>query len=71
MVRFRRSHAASSVDRNYGVHLAVVCAPDVVQFRSRFAELLAAERRDRFFDIFDTRAAAREWLARAASVDPR
>jgi hypothetical protein len=33
--------------------------------------LLATERRDRFFDIFDTRAAAREWLARAASVDPR
>jgi hypothetical protein len=29
------------------------------------------ERRDRFFDIFGTRAAAREWLARAASVDPR
>jgi len=23
------------------------------------------------FDIFDTRAAARDWLARAASVDPR
>jgi hypothetical protein len=22
-------------------------------------------------DVFDTRAAAREWLARAASVDPR
>jgi hypothetical protein len=62
---------ASSVDRNYGVHLAVVCAPDIVQFSSRFAELLAAERRDRFFDIFDTRAAACEWLATAASVDPR
>jgi hypothetical protein len=46
-------------------------APDIVQFSSRFAELLAAERRDRFFDVFDTRAAAREWLARAASVDPR
>lgn len=51
------------------MHLAVVCAPDIVQFSSRFAELVAAERRDRFFDIFDTRAAAREWLARAASVD--
>ena len=57
--------------RTYGVHLAVVWAPDIVQFSSRFADLLAAERRDRFFDIFDTRAAAREWLARAASFDPR
>ena len=57
--------------RNYGVRLAVVCAPDTVQFSSRFAELLAAERRDRFFDIFGIRAAAREWLASAALVAPR
>ena len=57
--------------RNYHVRLAVVCAPDTVQFSSRFAELLAAERRDRFFDIFGTRAAALEWLATAASADPR
>jgi hypothetical protein len=50
------------------VHLAVVCAPDIVQFSRRFAELLAAGRRGRFFDIFDIRAAAREWLGGAASV---
>lgn len=57
--------------RNYGVRLAVVCPPDTVRFSSRFAQLLAAERRDRFFDIFGTRAAAREWLASARSADPR
>jgi hypothetical protein len=48
--------------RNYGVHLAVVCQPGTVQFSSRFGELLAEERRGRWFGVFDTRDAAVHWL---------
>jgi hypothetical protein len=50
--------------RNYGVRLAVVCAPGSVPFSSRFAELLAEERRGRWFGVFDTRHAAVDWLRR-------
>jgi Domain of unknown function (DUF4180) len=55
--------------RNYGVRLAVVCSPDTVQFSSRFAELLAAERRDRFFDILAlVRPRANGWPGRRQSI---
>jgi hypothetical protein len=50
--------------RNYGVQLAVVCPPGRVRFSTRFGEMVAEERRGRYFRIFDTRAAAREWLGR-------
>jgi hypothetical protein len=49
--------------RNYGVRLAVVAPPDSVLTSRRFSELAAAERRDRAFGLFDTRAAALAWLA--------
>ena len=49
--------------RNYKIRLAVVCAPDRVQFSSRFGEMLAEERRGPYFGVFDTRADARAWLA--------
>lgn len=49
--------------RNYGLRLAVVAPPDSVQTSHRFAELAAAERRDRAFGLFDSRAAALVWLA--------
>jgi hypothetical protein len=48
--------------RNYGVQLAVVCPPGSVRFSTRFGEMVAEERRGRYFRIFDTREAAREWL---------
>jgi hypothetical protein len=51
--------------RNYGVRLAVVCSPGTVQFSSRFGEVLAEERRGRFFGVFDTRREAVEWLSRS------
>jgi hypothetical protein len=51
--------------RNYGVRLAVVCPPGSVQFSSRFGEMLAEEQLRRDFRVFDTRAAAREWLVQS------
>ena len=51
--------------RNYGVRLAVVCPPGSVQFSSRFGEMLAEEHRRRDFRVFETRAAAREWLSQS------
>jgi hypothetical protein len=48
--------------RSCRVRLAVVCPPGSVRFSRRFGELLAAERRVRHFDVFETRAAALEWL---------
>ena len=50
--------------RNYGVRLAVVCPAGTVQFSRRFGEVLAEERRGRFFGAFDTRREAVEWLRR-------
>ena len=50
--------------RTYKIRMAVVCAPGSTKFSSRFNELLADERRHGHFDVFETRAAAREWLAR-------
>ena len=41
--------------RPYGVRLAVVREPGLYAPSRRFHELLAAERRGLFFDIFDTR----------------
>jgi hypothetical protein len=49
--------------RNYGVRLAVVSSPGGTQFSSRFGEMLAEERQGRYFGLFETRRAAREWLA--------
>jgi hypothetical protein len=49
--------------RNYGVRLAVVAQRDSVPASSRFHELLAAERRDGAFGLFETREAAVAWLA--------
>lgn len=54
--------------RTYRVRLAVVCAPGRVQFSSRFTELLAAERRDQYFDVFETREAACAWLGGISSA---
>ena len=48
--------------RNYRVRLAVVCLPGSVQFSSRFGEMVAEERRQRYFGLFETRQAALEWL---------
>lgn len=44
--------------RRFQVRLAIVCAPGSVQFSSRFREILSDDLR-----VFDTREAAREWLA--------
>lgn len=51
--------------RNYGVRLAVVREPGATESR-RFQELLAAERRDTHFDVFENRQPAIEWLVRVA-----
>jgi hypothetical protein len=48
--------------RHYGIHVAVVREPDRPESR-RFDELLAAERRDGHFDVFDDRDSAVSWLA--------
>lgn len=53
--------------RNYRVRLAVVCAPGTVRFSSRFPEVLADERRGRYFSVFETRADAVHWLAQHAA----
>jgi hypothetical protein len=48
--------------RNYHIRLAVVCAPGSVVFTKRFSELMLDERRGTDFGVFETRAAALEWL---------
>jgi hypothetical protein len=48
--------------RTYKIRLAVVCEPGRVRLSTRFGELLEQERRLPHFDVFETRAAAREWL---------
>jgi hypothetical protein len=49
--------------RNYHVRLAVVAPPGSVRFSSRFGELLEEARRGPDFGVFETREAARAWLA--------
>jgi hypothetical protein len=56
--------------RNYGVRLAVVCPAGSAQFSSRIGEMVAEERLRQHFGVFDTRYAAREWLARLAASQP-
>ena len=46
--------------RRYQIRLAIVCAPDTVAFSNRFREILSDDLR-----VFETREAAREWLAGA------
>jgi len=53
--------------RNYGMRLAVVCSPGAVHFSTRFGEVLAEERRGRFFGVFETRREAVDWLRRTAA----
>ena len=45
--------------QSFGIRFAVVCAPGTIRFSSRFREALNRE-----FQVFDTREAALEWLAR-------
>jgi hypothetical protein len=45
--------------RRYQIRLAIVCAPGVTRFSSRFREILADDLR-----VFDTRDEARQWLGR-------
>lgn len=51
--------------RNYRVRLAVVCPPGGVQLSSRFGEMVAEEQKGRYFGLFETRRAAREWLGQS------
>ncbi len=51
--------------RNYHVRLAVVCPPGGAQLSSRFGEVVEEERKGRYFGLFETRQAAREWLAQS------
>jgi hypothetical protein len=51
--------------RNYGLRVAVVCAPDSVRFSSRFGEMTAEESSGDCFRLFESRRAARDWLSRA------
>src|SRR5262245_6859552 len=44
--------------RRYQVRLAIVCAPESVEFSSRFREILSEDLR-----VFDARDAALVWLA--------
>jgi hypothetical protein len=44
--------------RRYQLRLAIVCGPGSVIFSSRFVEILSDDLR-----VFDTREAARAWLA--------
>jgi len=48
--------------RIYGLRVAVVAPPDSIAMSHRFAELAAAEKRDRLFGLFDSKAAALLWL---------
>lgn len=43
--------------RRFGIRLAIICAPGSAQFSTRFHEFVADD-----FKVFDTVAAAREWL---------
>ena len=45
--------------RSFQIRFAVVCAPETVQFSSRFSEILADD-----FQVFETRQAALGWLTR-------
>lgn len=54
--------------RNYGVQLALVCPTGPIRFSTRFAEMVAEERRGQHFAVFETREAARAWLARGAPL---
>jgi hypothetical protein len=54
--------------RNYRVRLAVVCVPGSVQFSSRFREMVREESQGQFFGLFETRDAARMWLAGHATT---
>ena len=47
--------------RRYRVRLAVVCAPESVEFSSRFREILSDDLR-----VFDARDAALAWLTASA-----
>jgi hypothetical protein len=49
--------------RTYGVRLAVVSPPGRVRASTRFGEMVAEESRGRHFGLFESRDAAREWLA--------
>lgn len=49
--------------RNYGVRLAVVRTGHSPAPSGRFGELVAEEHTRRNFALFETRAAARAWLA--------
>ena len=44
--------------RRFQVRLAIVCTPGSVNFSSRFREILSDDLR-----VFETREAARQWLA--------
>jgi hypothetical protein len=46
--------------QSFGIRFAVVCPPGSVRFSSRFHEALGRE-----FQVFETRRAARDWLARS------
>ena len=48
--------------QNYRIRLAVVAPAGSVQLSSRFGELVAEERKGRYFGMFETRQAAWEWL---------
>jgi hypothetical protein len=47
--------------QSFGIRFAVVCAPGAVHFSRRFHEALGRE-----FQVFETRRAALEWLARGS-----
>jgi len=53
--------------RTYGVRLAVVSPPGRVRASTRFEEMVAEESRGRHFGLFETRDAARRWLAEGGS----
>jgi len=48
--------------RNYRIRLAVVCPTGGEGFSTRFGEMVAEERRGRYFGLFATRHEARDWL---------
>jgi hypothetical protein len=54
--------------RNYGVRLAVVCAPGAVQFSRMFPEMAAEEKSRGYFGVFESRESAIEWLASVPSA---
>jgi hypothetical protein len=54
--------------RNHGVRLAVVCPPGAAALSSRFGEMVAEERRGRFFGLFESREDAVRWLRPAPTT---